>query len=119
MKKSTLKQQQQVKGELKAMSKAEILDKCKAIESRIVPVSGWPGGVAMKNLTFSEIVQISTDAANDSEAKNAMIVAAVCEDLDVKDAYKLQKGNGAQFALLFAAVDEFLSCRVTDEKIKN
>jgi hypothetical protein len=64
-------------------------------------------------------VQIRIDSGDDAESKNALIVAAVCEDLDIKDAYKLQKGNGAQFAVLYAAVDEFLSFKITDEKIKN
>lgn len=119
MSKSTAKKQMAEKAELKALSKAEILERCKPIESRIVPVQGWPGGVRMKNLTFQELVKLRVDAGDDDDSKNAMVVAAVCEDLDVTDAYQLQKGNGAQFALLFAAVDSFLSCRITDDSIKN
>lgn len=105
---------------VKVLSKAEILERCAAVPSRVVQVPGWGAGVKMKNLTFQELVQIRVDAGEDAESKNAMIVAAVCEDLDLTDAYKLQKGNGMQFALLFAAVDEFLSHnRITEEKIKN
>lgn len=119
MSKSTAKKQMAEKADLKALSKAEILERCKPIESRIVAVKGWDAGVRMKNLTFQELVQLRIDAGDDADSKNAMVVAAVCEDLDISDAYALQKGNGAQFALLFAAVDEFLSCKITDEKIKN
>ena len=103
----------------KVLSKAEILERVKPIESRVVQVPGWGAGVKMKNLTFEELIRIKVDAGEDDEAKNAMIVAAVCEDLELKDAYKLQKGNGMQFAALFSAVDDFLSVKITDEKIKN
>ena len=105
--------------ELKAMSKADILNRCAALEETIVPVKGWSGGVRMCNITFDKLVQISIDSAGDVNAKNAMTVAETCVDLEVSDAYKLQSGNGIQFGLLFEAVQNFLSCKLTDDKLKN
>lgn len=105
--------------EEKVFNKAEILERCKPLESRVVSVKNWNGGVKMRNLTFSEIMKLTIDAGEDAEARNAMMVAAVCEDLDITDAYQLQKGNGTQFALLYAAVDEFLNYQITKDKIKN
>lgn len=105
--------------ELKAMSKADILKRCEALDDTTVAVKGWDGGVRMRNITFDELVKISIDAAGDVNAKNAMTVAKACIDLEVSDAYKLQSGNGIQFGLLFEAVQNFLSCKLTDDKLKN
>ncbi len=114
------KEKKQEKQDRMVFDKAKILDRCKKLETQEVEVAGWGGAcVRMKNLTFQEIVQISIDAGNDIEAKNAMTVAAVCEDLDITDAYKLQIGNGAQFAMLYGAVNDFLGCRIKSEEIKN
>ena len=101
------------------MSREDILSRCKAIESRVVPVPGWGAGVRMKNLTFKEIMDMRINGGEDMEARNAIFVAAVCEDLTIEDAYQLQSGNGTQFALLYAAVDTFLNNRLGESNLKN
>lgn len=113
------KKQAEKPADKKVFNKAEILDKCKKLETREVEIPGWGACVRMKNLTFQELLQIRIDSGTDSEARNAMIVAGACEDLDITDAYKLQSGNGSQFAALYAAVDDFLGCKLDAEKIKN
>ena len=106
--------------ELKVLSKSEILARCAPIESKVVPVQGWGAGVRMKNITFDELIKMRVDMGTDGGgSNNAMMVAAVCEDLEMSDVYKLQKSNGIQFALLYAAVENFIDFKLTDEKIKN
>jgi hypothetical protein len=103
----------------KVLDKAGILAMCAPVESRIVEIPGWGASVKMKNLSFEELIQIRTDAGNDETARAAMIVAAVCEDLAISDAYKLQKSSGLKFAALLGTVEGFLNKRLDEDTIKN
>lgn len=103
--------------EKKVFSRDEILNICKPLETQDVAVSGWNGFVKMKNVDFQKLVQLRVDCP-DQEAYQAALVAAVCDDLSISDAYALQKGNGFRFAGLFAAVNSYLGADVGDEEIK-
>lgn len=103
--------------EKKIFTREEILNKCKAIESREVDVIGWNGAVRMKNVSFPDLVNLRVNFP-DKDSYQAALVAAVCEDLTIEDAYSLQKGNGFQFANLFTSINSYLGADLGDEEIK-
>ena len=114
------KKDKQIKGkEVSAMSRDDILNQVRPLESRLVDVVSWPAPVRMQNVGYAEMMRIISDAGDDKDAREAMIVAAVCSDLELTDAYKLQTGNGAQFLMLLGAVNGFLNYNLSEDLLKN
>lgn len=99
------------------LTKEQILNKCRALESALVPVDGFDGCVRMKNLTYSEIIDLRVGASGREEYQ-AMLIAAVCEDLSLDDAMTLQQGNGFMFLSLFEAINKYLANDLGDETVK-
>jgi len=105
----------------KVLTREEILQEAKALETRPVKVAGWSGKVMMRNISFQRLVELKISAP-DASAYPAMLVAEVCTDLSLEDAIQLQNGNGFKFATLYAAVESYgtsASDALFDEKIKN
>ena len=100
-----------------ALSREQILSACKAIPTRIVDVPGI-GGVKMQSVSFPDYLRIKQESDGDVATNAAMIVAQVCSDLNISDAYELQSGNGIKFATLYNAVNEFLSFELKEAEIK-
>jgi hypothetical protein len=118
-----------------AMSRDELMSGGRARQEPVA-VSGLPKPVIMQTIPYQEWIDIQLGAMakdergdiirdssgsviRDDTYSRAAIVAAVCPALSVEDAMEIQQGNGAMFAVLYSAVDDFLSFRVTEEQIKN
>ena len=90
----------------RVLTREEILGKCKKLETRPVEVPGWDGKIMMQNVDFAVFMELRASAPT-AEDVNAMLIAATCVDLEIEDAYKLQKGHFAQFGRLLDAVNRF------------
>lgn len=90
----------------KPLSRDEILSEAPALPDKDVHVHGFSRPITMQNVDFERMVQLKMQASSTGEY-HTMVVAECCKELEVEDAYKLQK-NGTKFALLFNAVNEYL-----------
>ncbi len=107
-----------IKHEVRKFGREDILNRAKAIEQDIL-IPEWNAYVRMKTIPFEAYVQIQMDSTGDAFDLRARIVAAVCTDLSIQDIDAFRGGNGAQFGILFSAVDDFLGLRIPEERIKN
>jgi len=103
---------------IKRFGREDIINRAKAVEQDIL-IPEWNGYVRMRTIPFEDYVQIQMDSAGDAFDIRARIVAAVCVDLSINDVNEFRGGNGAQFGVLFSAVDDFLGLRIPEERIKN
>jgi hypothetical protein len=108
--------QKQVQGG-QALTREQILSRCRPLPEKTIEVKGFGGSVRVHNLTFGQMSELRANAP-DTETYKALLIAAVCADLSLEDAIKLQRGNGAAYAALYLAVENYLGTDFSDDEIK-